>query len=354
LLETTIDISSELPAALLLLLGFYSLAMKRLWWSALLFTCAVYSRWNFLPIWVAVVMGVFVRYGLQQTTKFIAVGVVLFGAWYLLSLGMGFGNPLLAVYQGNYLPATDWAPIGEPLAPTEHRIVFYVEHFWFLTPPVLMALLASPVYFRKQYMADHDWAVLVALPLALASYMASMLFVGRLEPRHMAALVPTGIVFLFIWLKKICPQDKQFPAFTLSLWMICVVGLWPLSVLPELRGKLNAKPVFSESFRAELIKLPPNTHLNAPALAPLSDINGFQAMAEVKHTIVFPIASRDRSGNILEDDTVEATHRLIAATKPGELLIVPRKHSNGLDVLLSDNDWALVRNGVTSHNPPDD
>jgi hypothetical protein len=110
LLQTTIDISSELPAALLLLLGFYSLAVKRLWWSTLFFTCAVYARWNVLPIWVVVVMGVFLRYGLQQTTKFITVGVVLFGAWYVLSLRMGFANPLLTVYEGNYLPVTDWAP----------------------------------------------------------------------------------------------------------------------------------------------------------------------------------------------------------------------------------------------------
>jgi hypothetical protein len=206
-------------------------------------------------------------------------------------------------------------------------------------------LLASPVYWLKRQVSDDDWAVLVVLPLALASYMASMLFAGGLEPRHMAPLAPAGIVFFFVWFKKVCPQAKQSPAFTLSLWLICAIGLWPLSVLPELRSKLNAKPVFSENFRAELTKLPPNTRLNAPARAPLSRVNGHQAMAEVKHTIIFPIATRDRTGDILEDHTVEAIHRLIAATKPGDLIIVPRKHFNGLDVLLSDDDWALVRNG---------
>jgi hypothetical protein len=353
LLESTVDIMSELPAALLLLVGFYSLARERFWWSALGFALAVFSRWNLAPVWVVVFVAVTIRFGMRQALKFLGIGVAAFSVWYWVTVAMGAPNPLLRVYEGNFLPGLAWSATPDHRPDFLLRADFYVKHFFFLTPPILFSLIASPVQNLRRHLHPQSWVILLVLPLALLAYLITMLNLGGLFPRFVAPLIPSAVVSLIFWLSKwvqkhIVQEVDQIRVITLVLFLTCAVGLWPLNAVVLARANHKTPSVFSAELRKKLTAISRESSMYGVPREPLSRASGQPAMVEARHLILIPFARRDFNGNIIEEpDSIQLVRRLAAASHSGDLLLIPTKYTSefqAVAVLFSDGQWTLMRN----------
>lgn len=353
-LESTVDLMSELPAALLTLAGFLALAKGRLSWSALWFALLVFTRWNLAPVWAVVFFAVLWRFGVRSAAKFIAAGFALFALWYLATVAMGIPDPVRSVYEGNFLAALAWAPTADQKPDFLIRLKFYASHFFFLTPAVLLGLIASPLQNLRKHSGDEMWVVLVVAPLASLAYLATMLSIGGLFPRFVTPLIPTAIVCWFVWLSRLRPDhpppDRPWLAFaSINVFLAMAVGLWPLSAAVIARANHQTPPaIFAATFRNTLVALDRTVSLKGIALAPLSHAGGQPAMVETRHAISFPSARADYTASVIEDpDSIESVRRLIAACRPGDHLLVPAKYraEGGLPlvVVAFDEHWALVR-----------
>ena len=260
LLESTVDILSELPAALLLLVGFLSLARERFWLAAALFALVVFTRWNLAPVWVVVFVAVFIRFGVRQALKFLGVGLAIFCAWYGVTVAMGTPNPLLTVYEGNFLPGAGAAKgLAAAASPNRSLVRFgiYAQHFFFLTPPIFFGLIANPIYNLRKPLCTELWIILVVLPLALLAYILTMVNIGYVLPRFMTPLIPSAVVSLLVGLSKCC-DDFSFSGLsrlrivTIVLFLACAVGLWPLYSVVVALVNNNAPAVFSADLRRKL------------------------------------------------------------------------------------------------------
>jgi hypothetical protein len=355
LLESTVDIMSELPAALLLLVAFFSLARERFWWSALWFALVVFARWNLAPVWVVVCVAVLIRFGARQALKFLGAGFIIFCAWYVLTIGMGTPNPLRTVYEGNFLPGVVWgATLVQGQKPDFlFNVAFYANHLLFLTQPVFFLLIANPVHNLAKHLRTELWVTLVVLPLALLAYIVTMLTIGWPLPRFLTPLIPSAVVSLLVGLSKLCddfslPEVSRIRIVTGVLFLMCAIGLWPLSAIVQARANYNSRAVFSTNLRKELIALDHKVPLNGVPREPLSRTDGYPAMVEARHLILFPSARRDSDLNIVEEpDSVECVRRLAATCRSGDLLLIPKKYDSDFQtaaVLFSDGQWAIVRN----------
>jgi hypothetical protein len=162
----------------------------------------------------------------------------------------------------------------------------------------------------------------------------------------MTPILAVGLAFFFLWLVKVSPPARRVTLLVVSVCLICGIGLWPLYALPVARVNLNTTTIFSAKMAADLAAFPLHTVFNGVPHEPLSRNNGHQAMYEARHQIIFPTALRDRATTyILEQPNSIATVRqLMAATKAGDLLIIPRNLAEGLQPITADENWAIVRN----------
>jgi hypothetical protein len=351
LLESTVDIMSELPATVLLFAGFFALARERFWWSALWFGLVLFARWNLAPVWWVVLLAVFVRFGLRQSLKFLTVALTIFVAWYMLTIAMGAPKPVLRVIEGNLLAGPAWRPDQ-----TNHFLLlvrFYGTNFFFLTPPVLLALLLNPLLNLRKQLRTELWIPLVVMPLALLAYLGAMLLFGGPFARFMVPVIPLGIVSLLVGLSsfsddRLLSTHSRMSLAATALFVTCAVGLWPLSALVHARINLNDRGVFSADLRKELHSLNRTTPLYGVPREPLCSVNGNPAMVEARHRILFPSARRDdfTHNYIEEPDSVECVRRLVAACHSGDLMLIPAKYTSDVQyaaLLFSDNQWALMR-----------
>jgi hypothetical protein len=360
LLESSVEIMSELPAALLLLLGFFYLARERFWLSALWFGLLVFTRWNLAPAWVVVFVAVLVRFGTRQALKFLSVGLVIFCAWYGITVAMranidwpGVRNPLEMVYKGNFVPALAWAPSPDETPDFLLRVNFYVKHFFFLTPLVLFALIVSPVQNLRRHLRTELWVILVVLPLALLTYLVTMLNVGGLFPRFVTPLIPAGMVCLFCWIFKLSDdaapaEPYRIQAVIVAVFLTCAVGIWPLSAIRDVRRRQQTPAVFSVELKNKLIALNRTVSLYGIPIEPLSRKHANPAMAEARHLILFPTARRDPHDGIVEEpESIDSVRRLVEACHTGDLMLIPTKFASEFQVtavLASDRQWALIAN----------
>ena len=351
LLESTVDIMSELPAALLVLGSFYFLSRQLFWWSACCCALVVFCRWNLAPLWAVVVVAVFLRFGMIQAWKFLAAAAASFAAWYVLTISMGASNPLWEVYVGNFLPGLAWAADPSHKPTFLIRSQFYASHFFFLTPLVLIGVVASPLRNLRRHLDPESWTIRVVLPLALLTYLAVMLNMGGLFPRFVTPLIPSAIVS-FIY--TLCTEDwavlrkYRLQFVTAAVFVTCAAGVWPLEAVLMVRVNHQARPIFSAGFRNALVALDRNVSLYGVSREPLSSVNGFRAMVEARHVILFPSARRNFNTNIIsEPNSVDSVHRLATVCKSGDLLLIPRDFASVFQadaILASDSRWALVRN----------
>jgi hypothetical protein len=353
LLQCLVDISSELPAAVLLVLGFRALSRQRWQWAALSLTLAVFTRWNLAPVWLVIAVAMLVRFGRRPFLAFLAMGCGAFAIWYTGTLAWTGSEPLRAVYEGNVLPALAWAETQQQRPDLMARSLFYGSHFFFLTPSVLAAVLVSPCERAGKDLTARDWVTLVAVPLALTTYLASMLFVGGLESRFMAPIVPSAVVCSLAWLQALCGDRTllardRVAVFATAAFASCAFGLWPLSVLPYARANMTSPAVFSETLATQLQQVDRHITFCGAAATPLTEAGGLRAMAEARHSFEFPRARRDGNGNILETpESLESVLAAVAACPAGSLMVVPRRFATafGGSLVLEDGRWAILRRG---------
>jgi len=349
LLDSTVDIMSELPAAIILFAGFFALAEERFWWSALWFALLGFARWNLEPVSLVVLAAVFMRFGIRQALKFLGLSVVAFCAWYGFTVAMGTPHPILRVIQGNLLAG----PAFRPEQTNHFRILlkFYGSHFFFLTPPVLLALVANPILNWRKRLPTQLWVPLLVMPLALLSYLGAMLIFGGPFSRFMTPVIPAAVVSMMVGLSKFCedhrlPNQIRMRIVTAALFLVCSMGLWPLDAIVHARVNHNTPGIFSAELRKKLLALDRTQPLYGVPRAPLCRNNGYPAMAEVRHTILFPTAARDgfTHNYIEEPDSVEGARKLAAACRSGDLMLIPKKFASGFQVVFADEQWALIRN----------
>ncbi len=353
LLESTVDIMSELPAALLLLISFILLSRENFWGAGLCFALVVFTRWNLAPIWAVVLLAVTIRFGMFQALKLMAMGATVFSAWYWVTLAMGTTNPLLAVYKGLFLSSVTWSATPGQKPDFLLRANFYLRHCFFLTPPIFLALVASPALNLRRHLHSKSWVLLIILPLSLSAYLVAMLNMGGLIPRFMAPLIPSAVVSSLYWFWKSAEdhatrQIDRLRMILPALFLVCAFGLWPLGALVQARVNHDAAAVFGPRFQEQLRALDPATTLYGIPHEPLSGKNGHSAMVEARHTILFPSAHLDFNGGIIgEPDSAESIRRLTAACHSGYLLLIQKRYASDFQqraVVFSDEQWAVIRN----------
>ncbi|HEV7998371.1 MAG TPA: hypothetical protein VGP63_00740 [Planctomycetaceae bacterium] len=353
-LASIIDVMSELPAAILVLLAFYRLSSEGFFSSGLIFALVVLCRWNLAVIPLALVIPIALRFGRPATLKYILGGTVVA----ILFAGAEFSfveHPVQRIIRGNLGPAYAWAE-GDVKPDVLARLHFYLSHLWFLTPFGLLAVvygLSSAI--GRRAVSTSDWCLRFAVPLGMAVYMASMILIGGLFARFMAPIVPLAVLVLidYCWLifggSDVGRNHKQR-----VIGMICVsaitigVGLWPCSFLFAIRDNRSHARVFSPAFRKQVYSaLPASARLMAPPLEEICSDSGFPAMVELRREILFPTAQLTGNANIVEEpDRKAAVDRLVQSAPSGSYLLVPTRFAEaktGLEAVTGDATWQVYQ-----------
>ena len=195
-LERLFGFTSELPAAVLLVAAFLSLARERFALAGVLFACAGLARWNLSVIPLVLAGCVALRFGWKSALHFAAGGAAVAAVFLGLSFAL-VAHPIQRIIEGNLVPAYAWAEIGEAAPDLLSRSGFYLGHFFFLTPPAVLALAMSLCTWRRGAAGPAgDWCVRCAIPAGLAAYALAMLNIGGHFPRFMAPVVPLAFFTL--------------------------------------------------------------------------------------------------------------------------------------------------------------
>ncbi len=353
-LASIIDVMSELPAAILLLLAFYRLSGEGFFSSGLIFGLVVLCRWNLAVIPLALVIPVALRFGRQATLKYIlggaVVAIVFAGAEFLF-----VEHPVRRIIRGNLAPAYAWAE-GDVKPDVLARLRFYLSHLWFLTPCGLVALVYGLLSGTgRRAVSTSDWCLWFAIPLGMAVYMVSMLLIGGLFARFMTPIVPLAILVLIESCWRISPRSALGPNRKLRVTgVICVaaitigVGLWPCSFLFAIRDNRSHARLFSPAFRQQVSSaLLTSARLMAPPLEEISSDSGFPAMVELRREILFPTAQLTSNANIIEEtDRQRSADRLVQTAPSGSYLLVPTQFARpkpGLEAVTGDARWQVYQ-----------
>ncbi len=353
-LASTIDVMSELPAAILLLLAFYRLSSDGFFSSGLIFGLVVLCRWNLAVIPLALTIPIVLRFGRQAALKYILGGAVVA----ILFAGAEFlfvEHPVQRIIRGNLRPAYAWAE-GDVKPDVLARLRFYLSHLWFLTPCGLFAVvygLTSAV--GRRAVSTGDWCLRFAIPLGMAVYMLSMILIGGLFARFMAPIVPLAVLVLIEYCRLIFPgSDLGRNHKVRVIGVICVsaitigVGLWPCSFLFAIRDNRSHASAFSPAFRQQVTSaLPASARLMAPPLEEICSDSGFPAMVELRREILFPTAQLTSNANIIEEaDRQRAVDRLVQSAPSGSYLLIPTQFAEakpGLEAIAGDATWQVYQ-----------
>ena len=340
-LERLFGFTSELPAAVLLAAAFLSLARERFTLAGVLFACAGLARWNLSVIPLVLAGCVALRFGWKNALHFAAGGAAVAAVFLGLSFAL-VAHPLQRIIEGNFVPAYAWAESGEAAPDLLSRSGFYLGHFFFLTPPAVLALASSLRTWRRGAAGSAgDWCVRCAIPAGLAAYALAMLNIGGHFPRFMAPVVPLALFTLADFLLAMPRAWRVAGACVAAAW-----GVWPADAVLSMQNKLTHRPVFSPAFcQAVAREVPPAADLCVPAIVPLSDSCGLPAMLELRRRFTFPQAAWDKNGGIFPTaDPADAVRATLTAAPPAAYLIVPLAQQPLLPagrVLGKDGRWLL-------------
>lgn len=319
-LERLFGFTSELPAAVLLLAAFLSLARERFALAGVLFACAGLARWNLSVIPLVLAGCVALRFGWKSALHFAAGGAAVAAVFLGLSFAL-VAHPIQRIIEGNLVPAYAWAEIGEAAPDLLSRSGFYLGHFFFLTPPAVLALAMSLCTWRRGAAGPAgDWCVRCAIPAGIAAYALAMLNIGGHFPRFMAPVVPLAFFTLADFLLAMPRAWRVAGACVAAAW-----GVWPADAVLSIQNKLTHRPVFSPAFcQAVAREVPSTADLCVPAIVPLSDCCGLPAMLELRRRLIFPQAAWDKNGGIFPSpDPAVAVRATLTAAPPAAYLIVP-------------------------------
>jgi hypothetical protein len=344
-LERLFGFTSELPAAVLLVAAFLALSRGRFTLAGVLFACTSLARWN-LAIIPVVLAGLIVwRFGWKSAGRFAGGGASVAAVFLALSFTF-VEHPIAEIISGNLVPAYAWAEAGEAAPDLWSRCRFYGTHFFFLTPPAVLALGWCLRRWRSHAAGlPGEWCVRCAIPAGIAAYALAMLNVGGHFPRFMAPVVPLAVFVLADALLALPFPWRVAGACVTAAW-----GVWPADTALLVQTKLAHRPVFSPQF-AQLVAraVPRAAEINAPVILPVSFANGQPAMVELRRTLLFHTGAREKNGGLLpERDIAAAVRAACAATSPDAWLIAPldqRAALTGGSVLGDDGRWLLWRAG---------
>ena len=319
-LERLFGFTSELPAAVLLVAAFFALARGRFTLAGALLAGASLARWNLAVIPLVLAGLIAGRFGWKSAGRFAAGGAAIVAVF----LGLSFAfieRPISQIISGNLVPAYAWSETGEPAPDLWSRCRFYGTHFFFLTPPAVLALAWCLRRWPRHAAGPvGDWCVRCALPAGLATYALAMLNIGGHFPRFMAPVVPLAIFALADVLLALPYPWRVAGACVSAAW-----GVWPADTALLMQTKLAHRPVFSPAFVQLVARtVPPAAEVDAPVILPLSFANGLPAMVELRRRCFFRSGERDKNANLFHrPDIAAAVRAACAATPPGAYLIVP-------------------------------
>jgi len=350
LLEASLDITSELPAAVFLTAGFYALSRRRVFLAGLLLGLSAFTRWQLLSILAVTVLLAYRRFGPRLLAYFLVTGTGLILVWCISTTALSRSNPFVEVYQ-YFLSAAAWAASPEQIVNFFTRAEFYLKHFFFLTPVILFGLIINLHFFSRRHLDDKQYVEVVLLPAGYVVYLITLLFIGGLLPRFVTPLFPGALVGLLCGGSRLLAECPFTPTVKVriaatSFVLIFSFSVWPLYSAVLLKTSLAYRPVFSPSMRQALLQLPRDADVKALALRPLSTHLGQPAMVEARRTIVFPISKRGKDILIEDDDSQECVLRLLKSSQSGDFLLIPQKYQFLFKtefVLFADHAWALVR-----------
>jgi len=362
--QMLLDINSEMPAAVLLVLAFLSLAGGRFTLAGFLFCLATFARWNMGVIPATVALMVLLHAGFRPLLRLAIGGTVPAALWLAVSYAHGI-HPFESIYIGNFLPAANWAPVGMPKPDFFARCRFYPAHFFFLTPLGIPAMAACLLVPRSPGGTD-GWAIHKVLPVSVLVYCLSTLCVGGLFSRFMAPMVPLFALALVeaAWSLKFSLSTSHAAGFHLALGSVIlasVLGTFPDVALAsaqqgqvspgiamEIKARWQKRVPLPAGFAARAASVLGRKEIvYAPALEPLSHCGGAPLMYQLRRTVRFPDAVASGNGDLIpaQDEKSEVAAAL-RNTPPHSAFLTPdavRIDPGVASPLVSDGGFALYR-----------
>jgi hypothetical protein len=361
-LESLLEITSELPAAGVLVAGCFLVARERFVPAGIAFALLGLTRWNMAVVGLAMTAAVAGRFGLRSAAALVG-GAVLVGAGFLAASLAFVEHPFRTIYEGNFRPALAWADVGEAPPNFFSRVRFYTANFFFVTPPALVVLGGWAFALRRHWhLPAEAWCLRVAVPLVFWTYAVTMLNVGGHFPRFMVPVIPIALLALTEFLLGRGPEeeDSRRPApGPLGVVMVCGAmgfGLWPASVVLAVRARPGDEGSLSAPLRSAIARdIPSAAVIYVPPLDPLSRNNGYPLMVALRRMVSFPTAKRVHNGGIFaEPDALAAAETLRRAVPPGAWLILPREVTlhDGEKLVAQDGRWNVVLRPMPPVSPP--
>jgi hypothetical protein len=351
-LEPLFEILSELPAAILLILGFFLLARERFFLAGAVFAICGLARWNLAVVPVAVAVVIPWRLGWRAFARY-ATGGLLVASIFLIASFLFVEHPLRRIIEGNLIPAHAWAAENTVKPDLLSRSHFYITNAFFLTPLAAFAVLVhltTPAF--RTASTTEDWVIRTAMPVAILSYGMAMMNVGGLFGRFMAPIIPLGMIVFteFVWqacvLFDLSQIYKRVGVAVVSA-MTMASGIWPASVLLHARNRASLSPLFSTGFQQRVMEATPKSEvIYAPPILPISESNAYPAMFALRRTLKIPNARRDSTGGILaEQDAQTASTELMQNLPDGAVVLLPGQGWQAVPgtILAEDAGWSLIR-----------
>jgi hypothetical protein len=192
-------------------------------------------------------------------------------------------------------------------------------------------------------------------PVGVLSVVVALLFVGAIEPRFFAPVLP--VVALVFWrvirhLTEAPLPDELARLFRHAAVIVtCAWGVWPGHALVHIAQNIAYERPFSSTFlvRAQA-GLKRDEPISLPATTGLVSKGGHDVMYWLRRAAAFPAATTDGTGTPLADpDEAHAFCQLMAAQAPGSAMVIPRRACvqesacRGMDLIASDREWLLGR-----------
>jgi hypothetical protein len=352
LLEASVDLLTELPAALLLTAGFHLLALQRHIPASLLLSLSVFARWNLAPILPVVFLFALAKRQKRVLISLCLCTLTILTIWHITTARVSGVNPFVAVYQ-NFLTVRNYVSDPSEVVNVFTRAEFYLSNFFFLTPAVALGVVVSLCCASCRPLTARHRVELLVIPISLVAYALTMLNLGAHYARFMTPVIPCAVLSTLSGIKAFLedcglPGAIKIKIFATLVFVTAAWGAWPFYSLVLVRAAIGRPPIFEEKTRQVLRQIPRETRVCALAVHPLSRANGHPAMVEVRHEILFPTAGRDFTGAPIEQSfTEESIKELAEACGAGSFLLSPAQEAAKFSTaqqLYSDGTWTLLRN----------
>jgi hypothetical protein len=344
-----VDVMPELPAAIAFTVAFYLLSRRSPFLSGVALGVSALARWNMAVAIPPVILVVGLRSGVAAAARLTAGCALPVSIWYGATAAAGYA-PVASVL-AHFYKARAFAQNGGQVPDFLLRSREYFPRFLLLTPLGLLSLLWSPFLPVTPGQESLRWHA----PTGVLAVVLSLLFVGAIEPRFFAPVLPLTALILWRVLRQLLstssmPGSLAPLARHLAVIVTCAIGVWPGHAAVYIAQNLAYEPPFSPSFMAAATQaLGPDEQVAAAASPPLTSNGGHHVMYWLRRTVTFPAAARDEWDGILaQPDERRAACSLLAAVPLGTAVVIPRRGCGHgptccIDLITADRNWLLGR-----------